>query len=72
MNTGYVKTLKADKGFGFIRASDKKEYFFHKDDFQGNWDVLVKDFEGESKIDVMFEPKHGLKGPRAVEIARVE
>ena len=72
MNTGYVKVVKADKSFGFIRAADKKEYFFHKDDYQGNWEELVKDFDGKIKIDVIFEPKQGLKGPRAIEITRVE
>jgi CspA family cold shock protein len=28
--TGKIKTLRADKGFGFIRDDGGREYFFHQ------------------------------------------
>ena len=30
MATGTIKKVVADRGFGFIAAEDKKEYFFHR------------------------------------------
>jgi CspA family cold shock protein len=30
MTTGTIKKVVADRGFGFIAASDEKEYFFHR------------------------------------------
>lgn len=32
--TGKIKKLVSDKGFGFI-TSDKKDYFFHRSDLNG-------------------------------------
>ncbi len=33
--TGTIKTVRADKGFGFIRGDGEKEYFFHHTAVQG-------------------------------------
>ncbi len=33
--TGTIRTLRADKGFGFIKDSNGKEYFFHQSAVQG-------------------------------------
>lgn len=63
---GTIKRLVSDKGFGFILASDGKEYFFHNSACASTpFDELR---EGQS---VTFERGQGPKGPRA-ENVRVE
>ena len=61
MTTGTVKKIVADRGFGFIRAEDAKEYFFHRDalDTTLNFDRLM----GGEKVE--FEIEQSPKGPRA-------
>jgi CspA family cold shock protein len=57
---GKVKRLVSDKGFGFIEASDRGEYFFHQSACQGvRFDELR---EGQA---VTFDKGQGPKGPRA-------
>jgi len=56
---GTVKKVVADKGFGFIKADDGKEYFFHRSAVQGNFDSL----KGGEKVE--FDTGTGPKGPRA-------
>jgi len=57
--TGTIKRLIADKGFGFILATDGKEYFFHNSACtQVRFDDLR---EGQS---VTFDVGQGPKGPR--------
>jgi len=59
--TGTVKTLKADKGFGFIRDLNGLEYFFHHTD--------APDFEAFTLgTAVRFVAKAGTKGPRAEKV----
>ena len=58
MQTGTIKKLVSDRGFGFIAAEDGKEYFFHRSG--------VKDFDslmGGEKVSFEIEPSP--KGPRA-------
>ena len=64
MTTGTIKKVVADRGFGFIVASDAKEYFFHRDglDSSLSFDRLVG---GES---VTFEIETSPKGPRASQV----
>ncbi len=64
--TGTVKTLRADKGFGFIRGDGAKEYFFHHSAVvDGRIDDLR---EGDS---VTFDAgTDGPKGPRAENVRR--
>jgi cold shock protein len=59
--TGTVKKVVADRGFGFITASDEKEYFFHRSSLDSSldFDRLVG---GEQ---VEFEVEQSPKGPRA-------
>ena len=38
MTTGTVKKVVADRGFGFITASDAKEYFFHRNSLDSSLD----------------------------------
>ena len=33
--TGTIRTIRADKGFGFIKDQGGKEYFFHRSAVQG-------------------------------------
>ena len=64
MATGTIKKLVSDRGFGFIAASDGKEYFFHRNELENS-----SDFDrlagGES---VEFETENSPKGPQAVKV----
>ena len=58
--TGTIRTLRTDKGFGFIKDAAGKDYFFHQSAVQGEG---INDLrEGDS---VEFEVGDGPKGPRA-------
>ncbi|HEX6349666.1 MAG TPA: cold shock domain-containing protein [Candidatus Dormibacteraeota bacterium] len=59
MQSGTIKKLVSDRGFGFIAAEDGKEYFFHRSGTEGDFDRLVG---GEQ---VTFEVEQSQKGPRA-------
>jgi cold shock protein len=57
--SGTIKRLVSGKGFGFILASDGKEYFFHNSACsETSFDELR---EGQA---VTFERGQGPKGPR--------
>jgi CspA family cold shock protein len=56
---GTIKRLVSEKGFGFVEASDGREYFFHQSACDGRFDQLR---EGQA---VTFETGQGPKGPRA-------
>jgi CspA family cold shock protein len=64
MTTGIVTKIVGDRGFGFIAASDGKEYFFHRGGVQAplEFDRLIG---GER---VSFEIEAGPKGPRASQV----
>jgi cold shock protein len=59
MQSGTIKKLVSDRGFGFIAADDGKEYFFHRSSTEADFDALTG---GES---VTFEIEPSPKGPRA-------
>lgn len=62
---GRIKTINRDKGFGFIRDEDGKDFFFHRSALdQVRFDEL---FEGQS---VTFDLADSTKGPRAGRVAR--
>lgn len=63
--TGTVRTIRLDKGFGFIKDERGKEYFFHRSAVQG--EGLEDLREGDS---VEFEVGEGPKGPRAESVRR--
>jgi cold shock protein len=69
---GTVIRLTADKGFGFIKGDDNKDYFFHRSDLNGFFDDLVRDFSEGRKIHVTFDSAPSLKGPRAANVVRVD
>lgn len=59
MQTGTIKKIVVERGFGFISADDGTEYFFHRSGTQADFDGLRG---GES---VSFEVEASPKGPRA-------
>ena len=61
MATGTIKKVIADRGFGFIRAEDGKEYFFHRGGLQASLD-FDRLTGGEP---VEFDIESSPKGPRA-------
>lgn len=63
--TGKIRTLRVDKGFGFIKADGGNEYFFHQSAVYG--EGLEDLREGDS---VEFDPGEGPKGPRAENVRR--
>ena len=69
--TGIVARLIADKGFGFIQAG-ATDFFFHRDDFQDDWNTLVYDYNANEKVRVEFEAGKGPKGPRASRVIRLD
>ncbi len=65
MATGTIRSLRTDKGFGFIKDPKGQEYFFHQSAIYGE---TINDLrEGDS---VEFEIGHGPKGPRAESVRR--
>jgi cold shock protein len=64
--TGTIRTLRAEKGFGFIKDESGKEYFFHQSAIQGEGIANLR--EGDS---VEFDlGEAGPKGPRAENVRR--
>lgn len=65
--TGKIKTLRTEKGFGFIRADEGgKEYFFHQSAIFGEGIDMLR--EGDSVEYTLGED--GPKGPRADSVRR--
>jgi CspA family cold shock protein len=61
VTTGTIKKVVADRGFGFITATDAKDYFFHRNSLDSSldFDRLV----GGEKVE--FDIESSPKGPRA-------
>jgi cold shock CspA family protein len=72
MMKGIVKTLVSEKKFGFISDAQGTDYFFHKEDFNGFWDDLVKDFRDHHKIEVEFDKEKTERGMRASNVKRTD
>jgi CspA family cold shock protein len=68
MKTGTVKKIVREKGFGFVRGDDGKEYFFHKSACDpGEFDKLLEN----DAVDFDIEEKNpSPKGPRAARVIR--
>jgi len=60
---GTIKRLVTDKGFGFVKASDGTEYFFHHTACTNTHFEELR--EGQA---LEFEVGYGPKGPRAEQI----
>lgn len=64
---GIVKTLKADKGFGFITIEGQaKDLFFHSNELRG---VSFEELREGDKLS--FEIADSVKGPNAVNVSRI-
>jgi CspA family cold shock protein len=63
--TGTIRTLRVDKGFGFIRDDSGHDYFFHQSAIYGEGIGDLR--EGDT---VEFEVGQGAKGPRADSVRR--
>ncbi len=60
MPKGKIKRIVVDRGFGFIRAEDGQDYFFHR---SGLSDMVFESMkEGDA---VQFDVETSTKGPRA-------
>ena len=63
MNTGKIKKLVRDRGFGFISDTDGREVFFHQNSL-----VEVKfDALNEEQV-VTYDSEKSDKGPRAINV----
>ena len=62
---GTIRTLRVDKGFGFIKADGGNEYFFHQSAIYGEG---IQDLREGDSVD--FEVGQGPKGPRAESVRR--
>jgi CspA family cold shock protein len=63
--TGKIRTLRVDKGFGFIKDEAGKDYFFHQSAVSGEGIADLREGDG-----VDFEVGQGPKGPRAENVRR--
>jgi CspA family cold shock protein len=63
--TGKIRTLRVDKGFGFIKDDRGNDYFFHQSAIFGEGIDNLR--EGDS---VEFEATQGPKGARAENVRR--
>lgn len=61
---GFVKKVTRDHAFGFIRAEDGVDYFFHQSAVEG----APPDAVMHEGVVVRFEPVVADKGPKAVHI----
>jgi predicted RNA-binding protein YlqC (UPF0109 family)/cold shock CspA family protein len=60
MVTGTIKKVMCDRGFGFIRAEDETEIFFHRSALVG---VAIEQLNQGQPVEL--EVENGPKGPRA-------
>jgi len=63
MQTGKIKKLVRDRGFGFISATDGREIFFHQSSLV---DVSFDALNEEQEVE--FEVEKSPKGARAINV----
>jgi CspA family cold shock protein len=63
--TGTIRTLRVDKGFGFIKGETGQDYFFHQSAIYGEGIADLREGDG-----VEFEVADSPKGPRASNVRR--
>jgi cold shock protein len=63
--TGLIRTVRLEKGFGFIKDDAGKEYFFHRSAVYGEGLENLREGDG-----VEFDLGEGPKGPRAENVRR--
>ena len=63
MNTGKIKKLVRERGFGFISDTDGRELFFHQNSLVGaKFDTL------NEEQSVSYDVEKSDKGPRAINV----
>ena len=63
---GTVKNFNKEKGYGFIRAEDNRDYFFHCSA------LIVDDYKtAEKGENVEFEIEESDRGPRAKNVKKI-
>jgi CspA family cold shock protein len=62
---GTIRTLRVDKGFGFIKSEAGQDYFFHQSAIYGEGITALREGDG-----VEFEVADSPKGPRAENVKR--
>ncbi|MCX5699651.1 MAG: cold shock domain-containing protein [Candidatus Omnitrophica bacterium] len=63
MNTGKIKKLVRDRGFGFISDTDGRELFFHQNSLvETKFDALSEEQS------VTYDVEKSDKGPRAINV----
>jgi CspA family cold shock protein len=62
---GTIRTLRVDKGFGFIKSEAGQDYFFHQSAIYGEGIAALREGDG-----VEFEVADSPKGPRAENVKR--
>ena len=63
MNTGKIKKLIREKGFGFISDTDGRELFFHQNALvEAKFDAL------NEEQTVSYDVEKSDKGPRAINV----
>jgi CspA family cold shock protein len=67
MQTGKIKKLVRDRGFGFIAATDGREIFFHQ---SGLVDVAFAALSEDQQVE--FEVEKSDKGPRAQNVRVIQ
>jgi CspA family cold shock protein len=63
MASGTIKRVVREKGFGFIRAEDGAEHFFHRSGVRG---VAFEQLREGQRVE--FTPEPSTKGPRASDV----
>ena len=61
MPTGTIKKLVKDRGFGFIRAEDGRELFFHRSALRG---VEFESLSEGQSVEFDIEKQGGGRGPQ--------
>ena len=63
---GTVKNFNKEKGYGFIRAEDNRDYFFHYSA------LIMDDYKtAEKGENVEFEIEESDRGPRAKNVKQI-
>lgn len=70
--TGRIIRLVLERNFGFIEDENGKEYFFHRDDYDGQFNELAEEMMRNGKrIQVRFDEVASPKGARAGNVSRL-
>lgn len=68
--TGEIVRIIPDKRFGFVRIpGHSKDFFFHRDDYQGRWEDLL---DHKHKVKVSCVVVESAKGPRCADVTPIE